>query len=42
MPKRDIALYVEDILDSAKAIKEFIGQMSFEEFKNDRKEGGVR
>jgi uncharacterized protein with HEPN domain len=37
MPKRDITLYVEDILDSAKAIKEFVGEMSFEEFKNDRK-----
>ncbi len=37
MPKRDVALYVEDILDSAGAIAQFVGQMSFEEFKNDRK-----
>ncbi len=37
MPKRDVALYIEDILDSAGAIVEFVGQMSFEEFKNDRK-----
>lgn len=37
MSKRDTALYIEDILDSARAIKEFIEDMSFEAFANDRK-----
>ena len=37
MSKRDINLYIEDIIDSSKAIKEFIWGMSFEEFVNDRK-----
>ncbi|MDD5371914.1 MAG: DUF86 domain-containing protein [Sulfurimonas sp.] len=37
MSKRDINLYLEDIIDSSKAIKEFVGEMSFEEFINDRK-----
>lgn len=34
---RDLNLYVEDVISSAEAIKEFIGEMSFEEFKDDRK-----
>lgn len=34
---RDKNLYIDDILDSAGVIKEFVAQMNFEEFKNDRK-----
>jgi uncharacterized protein with HEPN domain len=37
MSKRDIKLYVEDILDSAKAIEDFITDIEFEEFTKDRK-----
>lgn len=37
MSKRDIALYIEDILESANAIQEFVDGMSFEESKNDEK-----
>ena len=37
MPKRDKRLYVEDILDSAEAIKEFTRGMGFEDFRGDRK-----
>jgi uncharacterized protein with HEPN domain len=37
MPKRDKRLYVEDILDSAEAIKEFTKDLNFEDFINDRK-----
>jgi len=37
MPKRDQRLYIEDVLDSAKAIKEFTKDLDFENFRNDRK-----
>ena len=37
MPKRDERLYIEDILESARAIEEFTRDMSFEDFKFDRK-----
>lgn len=37
MPKRDKRLYIEDILDSAEAIKEFTRGMDFENFRGDRK-----
>ena len=37
MPKRDKRLYIEDILDSSAAIKEFTEDLNFEDFKNDRK-----
>ena len=37
MSKRDQRLYIEDILDSAMAIKEFTKDMDFERFRNDRK-----
>ena len=37
MPKRDKRLYLEDILDSAEAIKEFTKDLNFEDFRDDRK-----
>jgi len=37
MPKRNMALYIEDILDSSNAIQSFIAGLSFEEFAKDRK-----
>jgi len=37
MSKRDLKLYIEDILDSANAIKEFVSDIGFEEFSQDRK-----
>ena len=37
MPKRDNRLYLEDILDSAEAIKEFTKDLNFEDFIDDRK-----
>lgn len=37
MPKRNMALYIEDILDSSNAIQSFIAGLSFEEFAQDRK-----
>ncbi len=37
MPKRDQGLYIEDVLDSAEAIKEFTKDLDFENFRNDRK-----
>src|SRR4030042_2604912 len=37
MPERDMRLYYMDILDSGSAILEFIKDLSFEEFCNDRK-----
>ena len=37
MSKRDKLLYIEDILDSSKAIKEYIDGMTFDEFVSDRK-----
>ncbi|OHD97515.1 MAG: hypothetical protein A3E21_09685 [Sulfurimonas sp. RIFCSPHIGHO2_12_FULL_36_9] len=37
MSKRDKSLYIDDIIDSSSAIKEFIDDMSFEEFVSDRK-----
>jgi uncharacterized protein with HEPN domain len=37
MSKRDINLYLEDILDSANAIEDFVKDMKFEEFLHDRK-----
>ena len=37
MSKRDKQLYINDILDSIEAIKDFTKDMNFEEFSNDRK-----
>jgi len=37
MSKRDWKLYVEDILESLDLIKQYIGSISFENFKKDRK-----
>ena len=37
MSKRDSKLYIEDILDSANAIKEFVANIEFDEFMQDRK-----
>ncbi len=37
MSKRDKFLYIEDILDASKAIKEYIDGMTFDEFVSDRK-----
>ncbi len=37
MPKRDPRLYLSDILDSGRAIQEFVKGLSFEEFCRDRK-----
>ena len=37
MSKRDVRLYFVDILDSGSAILEFVKDISFEEFQNDRK-----
>lgn len=37
MYRRDRQLYITDILDSAKAIKQFIEGMRFEDFVDDRK-----
>lgn len=37
MSKRNLALYLADILESGSAIFQFIAGMTFEEFRNDRK-----
>ena len=37
MSKRDFQLYVDDIIDSAKAIEDFVQDMEFEVFAQDRK-----
>jgi uncharacterized protein with HEPN domain len=37
MPKRNIRLYIEDILDSVRAIQSFTADLSFEQFAGDRK-----
>jgi uncharacterized protein with HEPN domain len=37
MSERDFSLYIEDILDCGNAVLEFVKEMSFEEFCNDRK-----
>ena len=37
MSKRDKRLYIEDILDSAEAIKTFTKGLNFEDFRSDRK-----
>jgi uncharacterized protein with HEPN domain len=37
MPERNFHLYIADILDSGKAIMEFVRDLSFEEFLSDRK-----
>jgi len=37
MSKRDLSLYIDDILESAKAIKEYIEGMDLNAFENDRK-----
>jgi len=37
MSERDFSLYLADILDSGSAIAEFVKDLSFEEFCNDRK-----
>jgi uncharacterized protein with HEPN domain len=37
MSKRSPKLYIDDILDSSNAIKEFVDGMNFEEFVQDRK-----
>jgi len=37
MSERDLRLYLSDILDSGRAIQEFVKGLSFEEFCKDRK-----
>jgi len=37
MSKKDLRLYLSDILDSGNAIQEFVKGLSFEEFSKDRK-----
>ena len=37
MSKRDKTLYIEDILDSARAIQSFTRSMDYKSFRNDRK-----
>ncbi len=37
MSKRDKLLYIEDIIDSANAIREYVKDMIFDEFISDRK-----
>jgi uncharacterized protein with HEPN domain len=37
MPKRDLELYLQDILDSILAIEEYVDGLDIERFKNDRK-----
>ena len=37
MSKRDKQLYIDDIIDSIKAIKDFTKDINFEQFSNDRK-----
>ncbi len=37
MSKRDIQLYIEDIIESANAIKSYVDGLDFEMFINDRK-----
>lgn len=37
MSERDFTLYIKDILDSGAAITQFVKDISFEEFCNDRK-----
>lgn len=37
MSKRESLLYIEDILESVDAIEEYIADMNFEMFSNDRK-----
>ena len=37
MSKRDLTLYINDILESASAIKDYTENMDFETFENDRK-----
>ncbi|MBF0540323.1 MAG: DUF86 domain-containing protein [Nitrospirae bacterium] len=37
MSERDFSLYLMDIMDSGNAVMEFVKEMSFEEFCNDRK-----
>ena len=37
MSKRDIRLYLDDILESIEAIQEYIKDMNYEEFLQDRK-----
>jgi uncharacterized protein with HEPN domain len=37
MLKRNIELYINDILDSINAIEDFVKDMHYEDFKNDRK-----
>lgn len=37
MSERDVRLYLDDILDSAQAIKTFVDGVDFEHFRTDRK-----
>lgn len=37
MSKRDLSLYIDDILESIEAIQEYINDIDYEEFLNDRK-----
>lgn len=37
MSERNVELYLSDILESGNAILEFTGEMSYEEFRGDRK-----
>lgn len=37
MPERDVRLYLEDILESCKAVTEYVSGLSFEQFYAERK-----
>ena len=37
MSKRDWKLYVEDILESLDLVKQYVGSMNFDDFREDRK-----
>ncbi|MCY7310117.1 MAG: DUF86 domain-containing protein [Chitinophagaceae bacterium] len=37
MPKRESKLLIEDIIENAEAIFQFVGNSTFEEFINERK-----
>jgi len=37
MSKRDYLLYIEDIVESIDAINEYLQEMDYEKFHNDRK-----
>lgn len=37
MPKREVRLLIEDIIENAEAIFQFVGDFTFEEFVNEKK-----